>query len=65
MTKDYKYGVPHDCPNCKGKDFYGVLKLPHTKLKSCPNCHSRLFPHHQPMTLSTPENKSKTTDSEE
>jgi hypothetical protein len=63
MTK--KYGVPHHCPNCTERDFFGMLKLPHEKLKPCPNCHTKLLPHHQPMTLSTPENKSKTIDSGE
>lgn len=64
MSEHKHYGVPHFCPKCDGKDFFGALKLPHEKLKPCPNCGTRLVPHHQPITLSTPENKSKTTASD-
>lgn len=60
-----KYGIPHHCPKCTDKDFFGALKLPHEKLKPCPNCKSRLVPYHHPMTLSTPENSSNSTDSGE
>lgn len=38
----YKYGVPHHCPKCSDKDYFGLLKVPNEKLKSCPNCRSRL-----------------------
>jgi hypothetical protein len=65
MSSKKRYGTPHHCPNCTGKEFYGMLKLPHEKLKPCPNCRSRLIPHHHPMTLSTPENKRSQTDSGE
>lgn len=38
----YKYGVPYRCPKCPEKEFFGLLKVPHEKLRPCPNCKSRL-----------------------
>ena len=42
--KPYKYGIPYRCPKCPPREFFGLLKIPHEKLKPCPNCRSRLTP---------------------
>jgi hypothetical protein len=44
MSEIKKYGIPHHCPSCPEKNFFGLLKVPNEKLKTCPNCHSRLVP---------------------
>jgi hypothetical protein len=41
-SKKYRYGIPYRCPKCPEKEFFGLLKIPHEKLKPCPNCRSRL-----------------------
>lgn len=44
MNEDWWKTVPHRCPRCTDRHYYGLLKVPKMKLKSCPNCRSRLVP---------------------